>query len=286
MTSRSPSAAAGPGTTGRRCRSEGRADRRDHGDEPHPRDRRGLRRVEAGALMADINAALIPEGWEMAMFPSTQDIATIGGFVAGGSAGIGSVANGPLREKGNIMQLKALSMEAEPVEHVFDAEEPCASTTPGASTARSPRSRCAPCPRATGSAAWRGSTATATPMRRATRWPPPRRGHRAQALLGRGRAHRRLLSPAGRSCAEGPHLLVTLVPREQLDAFPRAGRGAWRHAPSRHGRGRAAGRQTAPCLRVRLQPHHASGPEIRPLRHLPADRRARPRRCRRGGGGA
>jgi FAD/FMN-containing dehydrogenase len=79
--------------------------------------------VEAGALMADINAALIPEGWEMAMFPSTQDIATIGGFVAGGSAGIGSVANGPLREKGNIMQLKALSMEETPVEHVFDAED-------------------------------------------------------------------------------------------------------------------------------------------------------------------
>lgn len=83
----------------------------------------GFVRVEAGALMADINKALIPKGWEMAMFPSTQDIATIGGFVAGGSAGIGSVANGPLREKGNIRQLKALSMEAIPVEHVFDAEE-------------------------------------------------------------------------------------------------------------------------------------------------------------------
>lgn len=83
----------------------------------------GFVRVEAGALMADINAALIPEGWEMAMFPSTQDIATIGGFVAGGSAGIGSVANGPLRETGNILRLKALSMEAAPVEHVFDGEE-------------------------------------------------------------------------------------------------------------------------------------------------------------------
>jgi FAD/FMN-containing dehydrogenase len=83
----------------------------------------GFVRVEAGALMADINAALIPQGWEMAMFPSTQDIATVGGFVAGGSAGIGSIANGPLREKGNILQLKALSMEAAPAEHVFDAEE-------------------------------------------------------------------------------------------------------------------------------------------------------------------
>lgn len=57
------------------------------------------------------------------MFPSTQDIATIGGFVAGGSAGIGSIANGALREKGNIIQLKALSVEARPQEHVFNAEE-------------------------------------------------------------------------------------------------------------------------------------------------------------------
>ena len=56
------------------------------------------------------------------MFPSTQDIATIGGFVAGGSAGIGSIANGALREKGNIIQLKALSVEEDPVEHVFDAD--------------------------------------------------------------------------------------------------------------------------------------------------------------------
>ena len=83
----------------------------------------GFVRVEAGAMMADINAALIPEGWEMAMFPSTQDIATIGGFVAGGSAGIGSIANGALREKGNIIQLKALSVEEVPRERSFDAEE-------------------------------------------------------------------------------------------------------------------------------------------------------------------
>lgn len=82
----------------------------------------GFVRVEAGAMMADINATLAPKGWEMAMFPSTQKIATVGGFVAGGSAGIGSIANGPLRQKGNILQIKALSVEAAPVEHVFDAD--------------------------------------------------------------------------------------------------------------------------------------------------------------------
>ncbi|MCY4317088.1 MAG: FAD-binding oxidoreductase [Roseovarius sp.] len=79
--------------------------------------------VESGALMADINAALLRHGREMAMYPSTQDMATIGGFVAGGSSGIGSVANGVLRDKGNIIQIKALSVEEEPREHVFNAEE-------------------------------------------------------------------------------------------------------------------------------------------------------------------
>lgn len=79
----------------------------------------GYVRAEAGALMADINRALADTGQEMAMFPSTQDIATIGGFVAGGSVGIGSLATGALREPGNLIELKALSVEAEPQEHVF-----------------------------------------------------------------------------------------------------------------------------------------------------------------------
>ena len=83
----------------------------------------GFVRAEAGALMADVNAALMAKGWEMAMFPSTQDIATIGGFVAGGSAGIGSIANGVLREPGNILQLKALSVEENPQEYVFEGQD-------------------------------------------------------------------------------------------------------------------------------------------------------------------
>lgn len=83
----------------------------------------GYVRAEAGALMADINSALMEHGWEMAMFPSTQDIATIGGFVAGGSAGIGSIANGALRDPGNLIALKALSVEAEPQEHLFEGAD-------------------------------------------------------------------------------------------------------------------------------------------------------------------
>ena len=92
----------------------------------------GFVRCEGGANIAEVNAALIAQGAELAMFPSTQDIATIGGFVAGGSSGIGSVANGMLRDAGNILSLKAMSIEAEPREHVFDGDAATQSTTPGA----------------------------------------------------------------------------------------------------------------------------------------------------------
>ena len=80
-------------------------------------------RAEAGALMADINAALAETGREMCMFPSTQEIATIGGFVAGGSSGIGSIANGVLRDPGNIVALRAMDVTADPREHLFEGPD-------------------------------------------------------------------------------------------------------------------------------------------------------------------
>lgn len=83
----------------------------------------GFVRAQAGALMAEINTALAEHGQELAMFPSTQDIATIGGFVAGGSAGIGSIANGALRDPGNLIALKACSVENSPREVTFDGED-------------------------------------------------------------------------------------------------------------------------------------------------------------------
>jgi FAD/FMN-containing dehydrogenase len=74
----------------------------------------GALRVEAGAKMHDIDAALRPSGWELRMHPSTKRSATIGGFVAGGSGGVGSIAYGGLRDPGNIQAARIVTLEREP----------------------------------------------------------------------------------------------------------------------------------------------------------------------------
>ena len=76
--------------------------------------RPGLLRVGAGAKMNAIDAELRPSGWELRMHPSTKRTATIGGFVAGGSGGIGSVNYGGLREPGNIQAARVVTLEQQP----------------------------------------------------------------------------------------------------------------------------------------------------------------------------
>ncbi|MBU6334099.1 MAG: FAD-binding oxidoreductase [Chloroflexi bacterium] len=79
----------------------------------------GMVRVAAGCKIGALNAALRATGAELPIFPSTQDMATIGGFIAGGSAGIGSLRHGMLRDPGNIIALTALSVETTPRRHTF-----------------------------------------------------------------------------------------------------------------------------------------------------------------------
>jgi FAD/FMN-containing dehydrogenase len=53
-------------------------------------------------------------GWELRCYPSTLAKASVGGFIAGGSGGIGSVAHGGLRDFQTVRALELVTMEAEP----------------------------------------------------------------------------------------------------------------------------------------------------------------------------
>jgi FAD/FMN-containing dehydrogenase len=71
--------------------------------------------AEPGAVLAAIDQQTRAQsGQELRLHPSTYQTASIGGFVAGGSGGIGSIRWGGLRDRGNIIRLKVATMEASP----------------------------------------------------------------------------------------------------------------------------------------------------------------------------
>ena len=74
----------------------------------------GVGRFQCGARMHEIDALTRPGGYELRMHPSTKRLATMGGFVAGGSGGIGSVTYGGLREPGNILAARVITVEETP----------------------------------------------------------------------------------------------------------------------------------------------------------------------------
>ncbi len=74
----------------------------------------GVLTVEPGAKLVDIDSACRDRGWELRMHPSTKRTATIGGFIAGGSGGAGSIAWGQLRDRGNVVSARVVSCEAAP----------------------------------------------------------------------------------------------------------------------------------------------------------------------------
>ncbi|NNL72916.1 MAG: FAD-binding oxidoreductase [Silicimonas sp.] len=79
---------------------------------------------EPGVLLKDLDAATKEHSsQEIRMFSSTWATATIGGFIAGGSGGVGSCTWGSLRDLGNIIRLRVVTMEAEPRILEFTGEE-------------------------------------------------------------------------------------------------------------------------------------------------------------------
>ena len=74
----------------------------------------GSVRVRAGTRVSDLEREARAQGQELRLFPSTIRSATIGGFIAGGSAGIGAANWGLLRDRGNIIGARVLTMEEHP----------------------------------------------------------------------------------------------------------------------------------------------------------------------------
>ncbi|MEJ8846255.1 FAD-binding oxidoreductase [Variovorax rhizosphaerae] len=74
----------------------------------------GRIRVEAGARMHDIDLMARETGQALRMWPSTWHVASIGGFIAGGFGGIGSFRHGILRDPGNLLRARVMTVEREP----------------------------------------------------------------------------------------------------------------------------------------------------------------------------
>lgn len=74
----------------------------------------GVVEAEAGCLLADLDRQLLPRGRALRLAPSTYRSATLGGFIAGGSGGIGSLRWGFLRDPGNLLGLEVVTVEPEP----------------------------------------------------------------------------------------------------------------------------------------------------------------------------
>jgi FAD/FMN-containing dehydrogenase len=77
--------------------------------------RGGAGRAQAGIRLADFERETrAASGMELRCMPSTYRSATLGGLFGGGFGGVGSINYGPLAARGNVLGLKAITIEEEP----------------------------------------------------------------------------------------------------------------------------------------------------------------------------
>ena len=74
----------------------------------------GVLCAEPGCRLLDLDRLLQPHGRALRLAPSTWRTATLGGYIAGGSSGVGSLRWGLLRDRGNLLGLEVLTVEADP----------------------------------------------------------------------------------------------------------------------------------------------------------------------------
>jgi FAD/FMN-containing dehydrogenase len=74
----------------------------------------GVARCQPGTRLATLESEARKAGWELRCYPSTVVKASVGGFLGGGSGGIGSIANGGLRDFNTVRAIEVVTMEARP----------------------------------------------------------------------------------------------------------------------------------------------------------------------------
>ncbi len=77
-------------------------------------DGQGIAVCEPGVKLGALENYARERGWELRCYPSTIAKATLGGFLGGGSGGIGSVAHGGLRDFNTVPAFEVVTMEPEP----------------------------------------------------------------------------------------------------------------------------------------------------------------------------
>jgi FAD/FMN-containing dehydrogenase len=77
--------------------------------------RSGAGRAQAGIRLTEFEKSTRAAcGMELRCMPSTYRSATLGGLFGGGFGGIGSINHGPLAARGNVLGIKAITIEEEP----------------------------------------------------------------------------------------------------------------------------------------------------------------------------
>ena len=74
----------------------------------------GVAVCQPGLRLAVLETEARKQGWELRMYPSTLAKASVGGFLAGGSGGIGSVMHGQLRDFDTVRAFEVVTMEETP----------------------------------------------------------------------------------------------------------------------------------------------------------------------------
>jgi FAD/FMN-containing dehydrogenase len=74
----------------------------------------GVAVCQPGVRLGALENEARKQGWELRCYPSTIAKASVGGFVAGGSGGIGSVTHGGLRDFGTVRAIDVVTMEEQP----------------------------------------------------------------------------------------------------------------------------------------------------------------------------